>query len=51
MSGAASSPPAIRTAAVLGAGTMGAQIAAHFANAGVPVAAARRDARASRARG
>src|SRR5436305_11801868 len=26
-----------RTAAVLGAGTMGAQIAAHFANAGVPV--------------
>src|SRR5262245_35294494 len=27
----------IRTAAVLGAGTMGAQIAAHFANAGLPV--------------
>ena len=27
---------AIRTVAVLGAGTMGAQIAAHFANAGVP---------------
>jgi 3-hydroxyacyl-CoA dehydrogenase len=27
----------IRTVAVLGAGTMGAQIAAHFANAGVPV--------------
>jgi 3-hydroxyacyl-CoA dehydrogenase len=26
----------VRTAAVLGAGTMGAQIAAHFANAGVP---------------
>jgi 3-hydroxyacyl-CoA dehydrogenase len=26
----------IRTAAVLGAGTMGAQIAAHFANAGIP---------------
>src|SRR5204862_4646173 len=26
-----------RTIAVLGAGTMGAQIAAHFANAGVPV--------------
>jgi len=26
----------IRKAAVLGAGTMGAQIAAHFANAGVP---------------
>ena len=29
-------PPAIRSVAVLGAGTMGAQIAAHFANAGVP---------------
>jgi 3-hydroxyacyl-CoA dehydrogenase len=28
---------AMRTVAVLGAGTMGAQIAAHFANAGVPV--------------
>jgi len=27
----------IRTTAVLGAGTMGAQIAAHFANAGLPV--------------
>src|SRR4051794_13562620 len=27
----------IRTAAVLGAGTMGAQIAAHLANAGMPV--------------
>src|SRR5205085_4035395 len=27
----------IRSAAVLGAGTMGAQIAAHFANAGMPV--------------
>ena len=27
----------MRSAAVLGAGTMGAQIAAHFANAGVPV--------------
>src|SRR3982751_4646340 len=27
----------IRSAAVLGAGTMGAQIAAHFANAGYPV--------------
>ena len=26
----------IRSTAVLGAGTMGAQIAAHFANAGVP---------------
>src|SRR5216117_3096179 len=28
--------PALRSVAVLGAGTMGAQIAAHFANAGVP---------------
>ena len=28
---------AIEQAAVLGAGVMGAQIAAHFANAGVPV--------------
>ena len=27
----------IRSVAVLGAGTMGAQIAAHVANAGVPV--------------
>ncbi len=27
----------VRSAAVLGAGTMGAQIAAHFANAGIPV--------------
>ena len=26
----------IRSVAILGAGTMGAQIAAHFANAGVP---------------
>ena len=33
--------PVIRSVAILGAGTMGAQIAAHFANAGVPVAAAR----------
>ena len=31
-----SRPSPIRRAAVLGAGTMGAQIAAHFANAGVP---------------
>lgn len=31
------SVPKIRSAAVLGAGTMGAQIAAHFANAGFPV--------------
>ena len=30
-------PSSIRSAAVLGAGTMGAQIAAHLANAGVPV--------------
>src|SRR5919106_5982775 len=29
-------PRHIRSVAVLGAGTMGAQIAAHFANAGVP---------------
>ncbi|HEX6210397.1 MAG TPA: 3-hydroxyacyl-CoA dehydrogenase NAD-binding domain-containing protein [Methylomirabilota bacterium] len=29
-------PPLISSVAVLGAGTMGAQIAAHFANAGVP---------------
>jgi 3-hydroxyacyl-CoA dehydrogenase len=34
----ASSSPPIRSVAVLGAGTMGAQIAAHFANAGLPVA-------------
>ncbi len=32
-----SSPLLIRKAAVLGAGVMGAQIAAHFANAGIPV--------------
>jgi 3-hydroxyacyl-CoA dehydrogenase len=32
-----SSSPAIRKAAVLGAGVMGAQIAAHFVNVGVPV--------------
>jgi 3-hydroxyacyl-CoA dehydrogenase len=31
-----SAPQPIRSVAVLGAGTMGAQIAAHFANAGVP---------------
>jgi 3-hydroxyacyl-CoA dehydrogenase len=30
-------PTPLRSAAVLGAGTMGAQIAAHFANAGIPV--------------
>ena len=28
--------PLVRSVAVLGSGTMGAQIAAHFANAGVP---------------
>jgi 3-hydroxyacyl-CoA dehydrogenase len=33
---AAGRPPILRSVAVLGAGTMGAQIAAHFANAGVP---------------
>ena len=32
----------IGAVSVLGAGTMGAQIAAHLANAGLPVAAARR---------
>jgi 3-hydroxyacyl-CoA dehydrogenase len=32
-----SSPILLRKAAVLGAGVMGAQIAAHFANAGIPV--------------
>jgi len=31
------STPTIRSAAVLGAGTMGAQLAAHLTNAGVPV--------------
>ena len=30
------SPFIVRKAAVLGAGTMGAQIAAHLANAGIP---------------
>lgn len=33
---ASARPPFIGSVAVLGAGTMGAQIAAHFANAGVP---------------
>jgi 3-hydroxyacyl-CoA dehydrogenase len=39
MTGHAAGPkgPALRSVAVLGAGTMGAQIAAHVANAGVPV--------------
>ena len=32
----ATRPPRVSSVAVLGAGTMGAQIAAHFANAGVP---------------
>ena len=44
-----SSPAAhdsINSVAVLGAGTMGAQIALHCANAGIPVAAARPHARA-----
>ena len=42
----------IRSVAVLGAGTMGAQIAAHFANAGLPVLLldVTRDGRARRAR-
>ena len=35
--------PNIRSVAVLGAGTMGAQIAAHVANAGVPVLLLDRD--------
>ena len=33
----ADSPFLVRKAAVLGAGVMGAQIAAHLANAGVPL--------------
>ena len=41
----------INKVAVLGAGTMGARIAAHFANAGVPIAPARhRPARRGRPR-
>ncbi len=41
--------PPIRRVAVLGAGTMGAQIAAHLANAGVPVLLLDVDADAARA--
>ena len=41
----------IRSAAVLGAGTMGAQIAAHLANAGVPVRLLDLTERKSRATG
>ena len=33
----ASKPLLVRRAAVLGAGTMGSRIAAHLANAGIPV--------------
>ena len=40
----------IQSAAVLGAGTMGAQIAAHLANAGLPGAAARRHRRRGKGR-
>ena len=35
--GLASQPLLVRRAAVLGAGTMGSRIAAHLANAGIPV--------------
>src|SRR5271157_1548918 len=35
--GTAAQPLLIRRAAVLGAGTMGSRIAAHLANAGIPV--------------
>src|ERR1041384_7585707 len=38
----------IRSVAVLGAGTMGSQIAAHFANAGVPALLLDVDANAAR---
>jgi len=40
--------PRISTVAVLGAGTMGAQIAAHFANAGVPALLLDLDAKTAR---
>ena len=40
--------PRVSTVAVLGAGTMGAQIAAHFANAGVPALLLDLDARTAR---
>ena len=43
-------PVGFHHAAVLGAGTMGAQIAAHFANAGVRTTAPRRQRRTWRAR-
>ena len=41
--------PRVRSVAVLGAGTMGAQIAAHFANAGVPALLLDLDADVARA--
>ena len=44
----AGSTPRISTVAVLGAGTMGAQIAAHFANAGVPALLLDLDAKTAR---
>ena len=40
--------PRVSTVAVLGAGTMGAQIAAHFANAGVPALLLDLDAKTAR---
>ena len=45
---AAPGVPRITTVAVLGAGTMGAQIAAHFANAGVPALLLDLDAKTAR---
>jgi 3-hydroxyacyl-CoA dehydrogenase len=45
---AAAGVPRISTVAVLGAGTMGAQIAAHFANAGVPALLLDLDAKTAR---
>ena len=41
-------PPRVSSVAVLGAGTMGAQIAAHFANAGVPALLLDLDAKTAR---
>jgi 3-hydroxyacyl-CoA dehydrogenase len=42
-------PPRVTSVAVLGAGTMGAQIAAHFANAGVPALLLDLDAKTAKA--
>ncbi len=44
----ATRPPRVSSVAVLGAGTMGAQIAAHFANAGVPALLLDLDAKIAR---